>query len=126
MSRLAPALSAPLRVVFILTALLFLPAGGLLYFLPPAALGVSPLWLGRVAGALLLGWGVSLLAGAGRPDGRAVSGLVAGNLLICATLVPAALRAGLPPALNTLFLALAAALLMLAVLALLLPRGRRA
>ena len=106
--------------------MLFLPAGLLVYVLPPAALGVSPLWLARVAGAIVTAWGLTLLAGAARPSLPGVVGLVAGNLLIVATLVPAALRSGLPPMLQTLFYAVSALLGVLAVLALVLPRDRNA
>ncbi len=106
-----------------LNALLFLPAGLLVYFLPLASFGVSPLWLARVAGALLVAWGVALAAGAVRPTVQAVVQLAAGNMLVTATLVPAALRAGLSAELRTLFLAVSAALFVLAILALLLPRG---
>ncbi|WP_425147959.1 hypothetical protein [Deinococcus sp.] len=114
-----------LRVVFALTAALFVFAGLLIYFLPPAALPVSPLWLARVTGAVLVAWGASLLAGARRPTLAGVVGLAAGNLLIVATLVPAALRSGLSAALQLGFYLLSGLLLGLALLALLLPRDRR-
>ena len=105
-----------------LNALLFLPSGLLVYFLPLSSFGVTPLWLARVAGALLVAWGVTLAAGAARPTVQAVVQLVAGNMLVTATLVPAALWAGLPPQLRTVLLALSVALFVLAILALLLPR----
>ena len=110
--------------MFVVNALLFLPAGLLVYFLPLASLGVSPLWLARVAGAMLVAWALALGAGAARPTGQAVVQLVVGNLLITATLVPAALRGGLPGQLPPALLAVSAALFVLALLALLLPRER--
>ena len=116
--------SVPLKTVFVVNALLFLPAGLLVYFLPLASLGVSPLWLARVAGAMLVAWALALAAGAARPTGQAVIQLVVGNLLITATLVPAALRGGLPGQLPPTLLAVSAALFVLALLALLLPRER--
>ncbi|GGQ93450.1 hypothetical protein [Deinococcus ruber] len=114
-----------LRVVFGLNALLFLPAGVVIYVLPSTVLGVSPLWLARVAGAIITAWGLTLAANALRPSGPGVVGQVAGNLLIVATLIPAALRSGLPSALQTLLYGVSAVLLVLAVLALLLPHERR-
>lgn len=114
-----------LRFVFLLSSVLFLPAGLLVYVLPPTVLGISPLWLARVAGAIVTAWGLTLLAGAVRPSLPGVVGLVAGNLLIVATLIPAALRSGLPPTLQTLFYAVSAVLTLLAVLALVLPRNRK-
>ncbi len=110
--------------MFVVNALLFLPAGLLVYFLPLASFGVSPLWLARVAGAMLVAWALALGAGAARPTVQAVIQLVVGNLLITATLVPAALRGGLPGPLRSLLLAVSAALFVLALLALLLPRER--
>ena len=115
--------SVALRTVFVLNALLFLPLGLLIYFLPLASFAVSPLWLARVAGALIVAWGVALVAGAARPSAQAVIQLVTGNLLITATLVPAALRGGLTGPLRTAFLVLSTALFVLALLALVLPRG---
>ncbi|ULH16088.1 hypothetical protein MF271_05505 [Deinococcus sp. KNUC1210] len=117
--------AVPLRVVFGLNALLFLPAGVLIYVLPSTVLGVSPLWLARVAGAVIAAWGLTLAANALRPSVPGVVGQVAGNLLIVATLVPAALRSGLPSALQTVLYSLSAVLLVLALLTLLLPRERR-
>jgi hypothetical protein len=105
-------------------ALLFLPAGLLIYFTPLESLGISPLWLARVAGALLVAWAVSMVAGAARPSVQSVIQLVTGNLLITATLVPAALRAGLPGPLRTALLVISAVLFVLALLALVLPRER--
>ena len=110
--------------MFVVNALLFLPAGLLIYFLPLASLGVSPLWLARVAGAMLVAWALALAVGAARPSGQAVIQLVVGNLLITATLVPAVLRGGLPGPLPPALLAISAALFVLALLALLLPRER--
>ncbi|MFK7603837.1 hypothetical protein ACI3L1_16665 [Deinococcus sp. SM5_A1] len=118
-----------LRVSFWLTALLFIPLGLLLYFLPPslaATLGVSPLWLPRVAGGLLLAWGAFQVAAGFAPDAVRVGGLAGGNLLTVAALLPAALRGdALPPAVRTLMLALSGALLLLAVVALLSLPSRR-
>ncbi|MFC4454933.1 hypothetical protein [Deinococcus sonorensis] len=113
-----------LSAVFVVNALLFLPLGLLLYFLPGSLLAVNPLWLLRVAAALVAAWGVQLLAGAWRPSAQAVTGLAAGNLLLVATLIPAALRTGMGGALQAGVLGLSGVLLLLAVLALLLP-GRR-
>lgn len=86
-----------LRAAFWLTALLLVPLGLLLYFFPADAatrLGVSPLWLLRGAGGLLLAWGGFQVAASTAPDGVKVGGLVGGNLLMVATLLPAALRLG--------------------------------
>ncbi len=121
-----------LRASFWLTALLFIPLGLVLYFLPPslaATLGVSPLWLPRVAGGVLLAWGAFQVAAGMAPDGVKVGGLAGGNLLTAAALLPAALRQAdaMPSGLRTLLLALSGALLLLAVAAMLtLPttRGR--
>ncbi|CAM3671047.1 hypothetical protein [Deinococcus frigens] len=110
-----------LRASFWLTALLFIPLGLLLYFLPPslaATLGVSPLWLPRVAGGLLLAWGAFQVAAGVAPDAAKVGGLAGGNLLTVAALLPAALRGeALPPVVRTLLLTVSVALLLLAVLA---------
>lgn len=119
-----------LRVAFILTALIFIPVGLYLYFLPPAVaalLGVAPLWLARVAGGVLLAWGVSTLAGSAQPDALRTGGLVGGNLLTVAALLPAVLATGasLPAALRTVVIVLIAFLAVLAVLALLAFPGRR-
>ena len=108
--------------MFVVNALLFLLAGLPIYFLPLASFGVSPLWLARVAGAIVVAWALALIAVAARPTVQAVIQLVVGNLLITATLVPAALRGGLPGPLRSLLLAISAALFVLALLALLLPR----
>lgn len=86
-----------LRAAFWLTALLLVPLGLLLYFFPADAatrLGVSPLWLLRGAGGLLLAWGGFQVAASTAPDGVKVGGLVGGNLLMVAALLPAALRFG--------------------------------
>ena len=117
--------SVPLRTVFVLNALLFLPAGLLIYFLPLSSFGVSPLWLARVAGAVIVAWAVALIAGAARPSGPAVIQMVTGNLLVTATLVPAALRAGLPGPLRSVFLGVSVVLFVLAVLGLLLSGRTR-
>lgn len=53
------------------------------------SIGVSPLWLVRGCGAIVLGWGVAQLAASFRPDQSRVIGLVAGNMLLVATLTPA-------------------------------------
>lgn len=117
--------SVALRSTFVINGLLFLPAGLLIYFLPLSSFGVSPLWLARVAGAVLVAWAVSLFAGAAKPGTPAVVQMVVGNLLVTATLVPAALRAGLPGPLAGAFLGLSVVLVVLAVLGLLLS-GRGA
>jgi hypothetical protein len=109
----------------VLNALLFLPAGLLIYFLPLSSFGVSPLWLARVAGAVIVAWAVALIAGAARPSGPAVIQMVTGNLLVTATLVPAALRAGLPGPLRSVFLGVSVVLFVLAVLGLLLSGRTR-
>ncbi|WP_189064484.1 MULTISPECIES: hypothetical protein [Deinococcus] len=119
-----------LRVAFWLTALLFVPLGLYLYFLPPgvsALIGVSPLWLARGSGALLLAWGAFQVAASFRPDAVKVAGLAGGNLLCVAALLPAALRGAdvLPPALRSLLLGVSAFLLVLAVVAILSFPSRR-
>ncbi len=120
-----------LRASFWLTALLFIPLGLLLYFLPPSlagTLGVSPLWLPRVAGGLLLAWGAFQVAAGFDPDRIKIGGLAGGNLLTVAALLAAALRdETLVPALRTLMLVLSGVLLLLAVVAILsAPTRRRA
>ena len=111
-----------LRAAFWLTALLFIPVGLFIYFLPPTVaslLGVSPLWLGRVLGGLLLAWGAFQMAACQKPDGAKVGGLAGGNLLTVAALVPALLRTGdtMPPGLRTLLWLLSGLLAALAVAA---------
>lgn len=113
-----------LRAAFWFTALLLLPCGLFLYFMPASVAGiagVSPLWLARVSGGLLVAWGAFQVAASVHPDGVKVGGLVGGNLLTVAAIVPAVIRTGatMPPALRTALLAVAAALAVLAVLALL-------
>jgi hypothetical protein len=120
-----------LRAAFWLTALVFVPAGLFLYFLPPGVaslLGVSPLWLARVAGGLVAAWGALLIAASVRPDSLGVGALAGGNLLTVAALVPPALRLGdaLPAAIRTAMLGLSLLLALLAVVGLLgLPPRRR-
>lgn len=111
-----------LRASFWLTALLFIPTGLFLYFLPPAVAGVagvSPLWLARLSGGLLLAWGAYQLAASFAPDAVKVGGLVGGNLLTVAALLPPTLQGGslLAPALRTALLGLCAVLTALAVAA---------
>lgn len=111
-----------LRAAFLLTGALFIPLGLFLYFLPStfaAVVGISPLWLARVAGGLLLSWGVFQLAASSRPDGAKVGGLAGGNLLTVAAIVPPVLRLGegMPTALRTLLLGLALLLAVFAVMA---------
>lgn len=113
-----------LRSAFWLTALLFIPLGLLLYFLPPTLatlVGISPLWLARVMGGLLLAWGCFQIAASNKPDGAKVGGLAGGNLLTLATIVPALLRTGdsMPATLKTLLWLVSAVLLVAALLALL-------
>lgn len=84
-----------LRASFWLTGLLFVPLGLLLYLMPPtlaAVAGFAPLWLVRAAGGLLLAWGGYQIAASFRPDLIKVGGLLGGNLLVLATLLPAWLR----------------------------------
>lgn len=120
-----------LRAAFWLTALVFVPAGLFLYFLPPGVaslLGVSPLWLARVAGGLVVAWGALLIAASFRPDGLGAGALAGGNLLTVAALVPPALRLGdaLPAPVRTAMLGLSLLLALLAVVGLLgLPERRR-
>ncbi|WP_288434719.1 hypothetical protein [uncultured Deinococcus sp.] len=111
-----------LRASFWLTALIFMPAGLFLYFLPPsvaALVGVSPLWLARFSGGLLLAWGAYQLAASFAPDAVKVGGLVGGNLLSVAALLPPTLREGalLAPSLRSVLLGLCAVLAALAVAA---------
>ncbi|WP_034383271.1 hypothetical protein [Deinococcus sp. YIM 77859] len=121
-----------LRAAFWLTALVFLPVGLFLYFLPPGAgtlLGVSPLWLARWAGGLLVAWGAFLLVASARPNGPSAFALAAGNLLTVAALVPPALRLAdvLPSAVRALMLGVSLVLALLAVVGILTapsPRSR--
>lgn len=111
-----------LRASFWLTALIFMPAGLFLYFLPPsvaALVGVSPLWLARFSGGLLLAWGAYQLAASFAPDAVKVGGLVGGNLLSVAALLPPTLREGslLAPSLRSVLLGVCAVLAALAVVA---------
>ncbi|EYB68377.1 hypothetical protein DEIPH_ctg025orf0263 [Deinococcus phoenicis] len=119
-----------LRAAFWLTALVFLPVGLVLYFLPPglaSLLGVSPLWLARAAGGLFVAWGVFLLAASARPDSLSAFALAGGNLLTVAALVPPALRLGdtLPAAVRTALLALSTVLTLTAVVGLFMVPARR-
>ena len=119
----AATLGAVLRLAFWLTALLLLPLGLGLYWLPQATadlLGASPLWLVRGAGALLTAWSLGLLYAGYRSDPTGRVNLVAGNLLLAATLGAAALRLDLPG--ETTVLAVAALLLALGLVGLLAPR----
>lgn len=121
-----------LRAAFWLTALVFLPAGLFLYFLPPevaSVVGISPLWLARAAGGLVVAWGAFLLAASFRPDSLGTFALAGGNLLTAAALVPPAVRLGdaLPGNLRTVLLTLALVLTLTAVLGILTapsPRSR--
>ena len=84
-----------LRAAYWLSAVIYLPLGLVLYFFPSGLsqlLGLSPLWLARLSGALLTAWGGLVIAAAFRPDSVTRYGLAAANLLAVATLVPAALR----------------------------------
>ncbi|MBZ9715118.1 hypothetical protein [Deinococcus multiflagellatus] len=119
-----------LRAAFWLTALLFVPLGLYLYFLPPAVaslIGVSPLWLARGAGAVVLAWGAFQLAASFAPDRVKVGGLVGGNLLLVAALLPPVLRGAdtLAAPLRTALLVVSGALALLAVMALLGSPSRR-
>ncbi|MFC6591046.1 hypothetical protein ACFP81_02690 [Deinococcus lacus] len=99
-----------LRAAFWLTALLLSPLGLLLYFLPPGMAdnwAVYPLWLARASGALACAWATLLFVSGLRPDRSGLAGLVTGNLLLAATLIPAGLRLSDEiPALRTLLLVL--------------------
>ncbi|PYE56275.1 hypothetical protein [Deinococcus yavapaiensis] len=118
-----------LRFVFFLSAVFYLVVGGALYFLPAtgvAGITFSPAWLPRLAGAVLVAWGLQLAVSSSRPSVGFVTGLVAGNLLVAATLVPAVLS-GAPlfgdlPLLAPLVVA--GLLAVLAVLAVVLPKER--
>ncbi|GAA5514662.1 hypothetical protein Dcar01_03418 [Deinococcus carri] len=119
-----------LRAAFWLSALVFLPAGLFLYFLPAGVaslLGVSPLWLARAAGGLVVAWGAFLLAASARPDSLGTGALAAGNLLTVAALVPPVVRLGssLPGSLRTALLLLGAVLTLTAVLGILSAPSRR-
>lgn len=119
-----------LRVAFRLTALLFIPLGLYLYFLPPdvaSLVGVAPLWLARAAGALVFAWGAFQVAASFAPDRVKIGGLVGGHLLLVAALVPAALRGGdaLPAPVRTSMLVVSGVLTVLAVLGLLGAPSRR-
>jgi hypothetical protein len=119
-----------LRIVFVLCAAFYLAFGAALYFFPVAGIGtltITPTWVARLCGALVLAWGVHLALGAARPQGPTVAGLVVGNLLVAATLGPAvlsgqALSLPLPP---LVVLALTLALVLLAVVAMLTAREDR-
>lgn len=100
-----------------------------MYFLPPSVatlVGISPLWLARVMGGLLMAWGAFQMAASAEPDNVKVGGLAGGNLLTVAAIVPAIVRTGdfMPAGLRMLLLLLSAALLILAVLALFTAPGR--
>ncbi|WP_019588230.1 hypothetical protein [Deinococcus apachensis] len=119
-----------LRAAFWLTALVFLPAGLFLYFLSPevaSIVGVSPLWLARAAGGLLVAWGAFLVAAGLRPDSLSAVALAGGNLLTAAALVPPVLRLGdaLPAPVRTALLSLAGVLTLTAVLGILIAPARR-
>ncbi|GGK13725.1 hypothetical protein GCM10008955_03840 [Deinococcus malanensis] len=119
-----------LRAAFWFTALIFVPLGLFLYFLPPGVaslVGVSPLWLVRASGGLVFVWGAFLLAASALPDGLKVGALVAGNLLSVATLLPAVIRQGeqMPAQVRMALLALCALLTLLAVVAMLSLPSRR-
>lgn len=117
-----------LRASFWLTALLLVPLGLGLYFLSgdlARLLGVSPLWLARVSGGLLLAWGAFQIAASLAPDAAKVGGLIGGNLLMVATLLPAALRLSLTPELRGALLLASGWLGLAALLALLAWPGRR-
>ncbi|ASN80376.1 MULTISPECIES: hypothetical protein [Deinococcus] len=119
-----------LRAAFWLTALIFLPVGLFLYFLPvdvQLALGVSPMWLARVAGGILTVWGVFLFAASAAPDLVKTGALVGANLLTVATLLPALLRTGeqMPDGLRLALLGLTGLLGLLAVVAIFAFPSRR-
>lgn len=109
------------RVSYWLSAPVFLLPGLLFYLITEGlafSLGVSPLWLLKVSGGLLLAWGVLLVSASLRPSPVTLGALVTGNLLLAAVLVPAAL-AGRAGPLTPLLLGVGLYLAALAVLALL-------
>lgn len=113
-----------LRAAFRLTALLFIPLGLYLYFLPSTVAtlaGISPLWLARLVGGLLFAWGAFQMAASFQPDPVKVGGLIGGNLLSVAAIVPPVIRQGMlmPSTLKSVLVGIAAFLLVMAVLALL-------
>lgn len=91
-------------------------------------MGVSPLWLARIAGGLMLAWGGFQVAASVKPDGAKVGGMVTGNLLTVAALLPAVLRSGdlLTPGLRNVLVLIAGFLLIVSVLAMLSYPPRRA
>ncbi|WP_045233524.1 hypothetical protein [Deinococcus pimensis] len=119
-----------LRFVFVLCAAFYLLLGAALYFFPVAGFGtltVSPTWVARLCGALVLAWGVQLALSSTRPGGPTVAGLVVSNLLVAATLAPAVLsgQALSLPVAPVAVLAISLALVVLAVLAIVSPREPR-
>ena len=116
-----------LRAVYVLSGLLYLPVGLLLMFLKvdwAALLGVQPLWLARVAGAILSAWGTQILFAAPTLERATRIGLALANLAVAATILPAALRATEMTVRLTLF-AVGGYLLLLGLLAVGLRRQGR-
>ena len=95
-----------LRAVYVLSGLLYLPVGLLLLFLPvdwAAILSVQPLWLARVTGAILSAWGLQVLFATRGTERATRVGLVLANLLVAATVLPAAFRVTEAPVRLALF-----------------------
>lgn len=117
------------RVSYWLSAPVYLLPGLLFYLITEGlafSLGVSPLWLLKVSGGLLLAWGALLVAASLRPEPVTLGALVFGNLLTAAVLVPAAL-AGRAGPLAPVLLGVGLYLALVALLALLTwPRTRSA
>lgn len=93
----------------------------MLYFLPPQladVLSVSPLWMARVCGALLLAWGGFLIAAGLQPDQSKIIALVSANLLLVATLLPALLKSAVLGGIQGMLWGVVAWLLVCALLAL--------
>ena len=101
-----------LRAAFWLSAIVYLPLGLVLYFFPSnlsQLLSLSPLWLARFSGALISAWGLLMILAPYRPDSLTRFALIAANLLVIATLIPAVLR-GVTGAASPLLLGICALL----------------
>ncbi|MBB6098017.1 hypothetical protein HNR42_001440 [Deinobacterium chartae] len=120
------------RFLHILSALIYLPLGLVLYFYPAeGALGLlpaaTPLVFVRLGGAVLLAWTLQLLLASLHPSRASSLGLAVSQLLVAATLLPAVLGRNVPAsgALLGPTLVFCGVLVVLAVLGLwFLPRPR--